>query len=186
MTQAIHIFGASGSGTTSLGQALSEELQIPHLDTDDYYWKQTDPPFVEKHEPSDRIRMIERDTAGHEAWVLSGSVCSWGGPLVGHFALAVFLRLAPSIRMARLHARERQRHGTRIDPRGDMHRQHVEFMNWAQSYDTASAPIRSLDLHEQWMQRLDCPILRLDSNESIATLATQIENHIAPKILLDR
>jgi adenylate kinase family enzyme len=101
MTQAIHIFGASGSGTTSLGQALSEEPQIPHLDTDDYYWKQTDPPFVEKHEPSDRIRMIERDTAGHEAWVLSGSVCSWGGPLVGHFALAVFLRLAPSIRMAR-------------------------------------------------------------------------------------
>jgi hypothetical protein len=67
-----------------------------------------------------------------------------------------------------------------------MHRQHVEFMNWAQSYDTASAPIRGLYLHEQWMQRLDCPILRLDSNESIATLATQIENHIAPKILLDR
>jgi len=38
MIQRIHILGASGSGTTTLGRALAERLQCPHFDTDDYFW----------------------------------------------------------------------------------------------------------------------------------------------------
>ena len=34
----IHILGASGSGTTTLAQALSTVLHNTHLDTDDYFW----------------------------------------------------------------------------------------------------------------------------------------------------
>jgi adenylate kinase family enzyme len=33
----IHVMGASGSGTTSLGRALSEKRDIAHLDTDDFF-----------------------------------------------------------------------------------------------------------------------------------------------------
>ncbi|MEM6738348.1 MAG: shikimate kinase [Bacteroidota bacterium] len=35
----IHIFGASGSGVTTIGKALSKELDLSYFDTDDYYWK---------------------------------------------------------------------------------------------------------------------------------------------------
>jgi adenylate kinase family enzyme len=35
MIQRIHILGASGSGTTTLGRALGEHLQYPHFDTGD-------------------------------------------------------------------------------------------------------------------------------------------------------
>ena len=174
MPQRIHIFGASGSGTTTLGRALSAELQIPQLDTDSYYWKPTDPPFLEKNQPSDRILMIERDIAGLDGWILSGSICSWGDPLLHHFTLAVFLHLAPSVRMARISRRERDRHGVRIDPGGDMHTQHMEFLTWAESYDTASAPVRSLDLHQRWMKRLNCPIVRLDSDRGVDNLTQEV------------
>lgn len=34
----IHIFGASGSGTTTLAEKISRELGYFHLDTDDYFW----------------------------------------------------------------------------------------------------------------------------------------------------
>ena len=46
MIRRIHILGASGSGTTALGQALAEHLRCPHFDTDDYFWLPTDPPHI--------------------------------------------------------------------------------------------------------------------------------------------
>ncbi|WP_228410094.1 shikimate kinase [Chryseobacterium viscerum] len=33
----IHIFGASGSGVTTLGKALSEELNLEYFDSDDFF-----------------------------------------------------------------------------------------------------------------------------------------------------
>ena len=119
MIQRIHILGASGSGTTTLARALAGEMQLPHLDTDSYYWTPTDPPFIHKNEPADRVRMIEQDIAGVKRWIWAGSICGWGDPLMGHFTLAVFLYIPPSMRMARLASRERERPGPRIDTRAN-------------------------------------------------------------------
>jgi adenylate kinase family enzyme len=170
----IHIFGASGSGTTTLGSALASELGICHLDTDDYYWQLTEPPFIEKNAPSDRIKNIRLDTTDLDGWVLTGSLCSWGDPLLPEFTLAVFLSLDPNIRMRRLLARERQRYGSRIDTGGDMYQQHLEFIAWAESYDYAQTPIRSFDLHSRWSQKLRCPVLRLNSELPVKDLIEEI------------
>ena len=170
----IHIFGASGSGTSTLGAALSDELVIPHLDTDQYYWQKTNPPFIKKNAPERRIEMIRLDTQDEDRWILSGSLCSWGDSLLDDFTLAVFLHLDPSIRIRRLRDREQRRYGDRIAPNGDMHQKHIEFMSWAVSYDSARAPIRSLHLHESWMKRLRCPVLRLDSNQPGEVLIREV------------
>lgn len=37
----IYIFGAAGSGVTTLGKELSSSLSIPTFDIDDYYWQKT-------------------------------------------------------------------------------------------------------------------------------------------------
>ena len=170
MPHRIHVFGASGSGATTLGTAVASALRARFLDTDAYYWVATDPPFTAKRDPAERVAGIERDVAGHDDWVLAGSLCSWGGPLVPRFTLAVFLVLDPEVRMARLVERERARYGPRIRPGGDMHAAHVAFIDWARSYDHARAPVRSLDLHEQWLARLPCPVLRLDASQPVEAL----------------
>tara|TARA_R110002020_G_scaffold158654_1_gene342013 strand:- start:282 stop:668 length:387 start_codon:yes stop_codon:yes gene_type:complete len=121
--------------------------------------------------------MIEHDIQGKERWVLSGSICSWGDPLLHHFTLAVFLYLDPAVRMARIAERERARYGDRILPGGDMREHHLEFMSWAASYDYAQAPIRSFDFHERWMSGLSCPSLRLDSDRPITALCSEILSH---------
>ena len=122
--------------------------------------------------------MIERDIAGSDSWILSGSICGWGDPLLQHFTIAVFLYLDPSVRMARLTEREAMRYGKRIQVGGDMCQHHLAFMAWAESYDSESTPIRSLDLHEQWMKRLSCPILRLDSSKPVTALVRGITNQM--------
>lgn len=153
---------------------LAERLRGKFLDTDAYYWLPTDPPFTEKRDPADRIAMIERDVREADNWVLSGSLCGWGDPLVRRFTLAVFLYLPPRLRMERLARREQDRYGGRIAPDGDRHAAHVAFMDWARSYDSAVAPVRSLDLHETWMQALPCPVMRLDSSQPTAALCDEI------------
>lgn len=52
-TDRIHIFGASGSGTSTLGRAVAARLGYAFLDADDFYWLPTDPPFREKRDVAD-------------------------------------------------------------------------------------------------------------------------------------
>lgn len=46
----VHILGASGSGTTTLAQALSKELKYKYFDTDDFFWIKTNPPYQQKRQ----------------------------------------------------------------------------------------------------------------------------------------
>ncbi len=174
MTHRIHVFGASGSGTTTLGRAVASALGARFLDTDTYYWFATEPPFTHKREPAERLRLIERDVAGAVDWVLSGSLCGWGDALIDRFTLAVFLHLEPDVRLARLVDRERRRYGARIDVGGDLHEAHLAFVDWARLYDVAGEEVRSRALHERWMTTLSCPILRLDAVRPVADLCERV------------
>lgn len=75
MKHRIHIFGASGSGASTLGQELTTKLPHINLDADDYYWLKK---FTSRRKPSDRIKMLSDDLDQHQQWILSGSVCGWG------------------------------------------------------------------------------------------------------------
>ena len=59
-----HIFGASGSGTSTLGATVAAAMGGRFLNADAYYWHQTDPPFTSKRDPAERVSLIERDITG--------------------------------------------------------------------------------------------------------------------------
>ncbi|MBY5792527.1 adenylate kinase [Rhizobium leguminosarum bv. viciae] len=175
----IHVMGASGSGTTSLGRAFAEKLDIAHLDTDDFFWLPTDPPFTTPRDADERIGLLLDEVARHEDWVLSGSALKWGRPIEPLYDLIVFLRIDPELRMARILAREIARYGNRISPGGDMAVKSGEFLEWAASYDTAGPERRSLAAHEQWLETQTAPVLRLDSSRDIDDLVAEALLHPA-------
>lgn len=107
----IHIFGPSGSGTSTLGRALSSALSSQHFDTDDFYWVPSDPPFTKVRAETDRLRLMQEVFLPRRDWVLSGSLDSWAGAVVERFTLAIRLTLDPHIRRYRLEQREAQRCG---------------------------------------------------------------------------
>ncbi len=174
----IHITGASGCGVSSLGARLAEALQVPQLDTDDFYWQRTDPPFTDKNPISERIRLM-REAMGPGGWVISGALESWGTSLIEEADLVVFLTLPRSQRMARLIRRERRLFGTRIDPGGDMALINSEFLNWAAQYDDPGFTGRSRMRHEVWLAELGQPILRLDASASLELLETAVLTALA-------
>src|ERR1700733_3293004 len=107
-SSAIHITGASGAGTTTLGRALAERTGAVHLDTDDFYWMPVEPAYSVKRPEEERSALILRafEDTGSRGWILSGSIGDWGAPLIPYFALVVFLRTPTELRVARLRARE--------------------------------------------------------------------------------
>jgi adenylate kinase family enzyme len=178
MIRRIHILGASGSGTTALGQALAEHLRCPHFDTDDYFWLPTDPPYTQQRERTKRQQLLMNDLTAHDAWVVSGSLCGWGDVAIPLFALVIFLAIPHDIRMARLHRREQERFGERMLPGGDMYEVSQAFLLWAASYDEGGLDIRSRQLHEEWLGMLPCPILYFEGEytieEQLAVLTVEI------------
>lgn len=164
----IHITGASGSGTTTLGRAVAAATGALHLDTDDFYWLPTDPPFREKRPIPERLALLEQAFAQADRWVLTGSLISWGDPLIPRFDLVVFLAIPPALRMARLRAREIERYGAAaLAPGGKMHAIHHAFLDWAEAYDVGTRVGRNREAHEAWLARLPCPVLRIEGDTTV-------------------
>ncbi|MGO7888568.1 adenylate kinase, partial [Rhizobium ruizarguesonis] len=74
-----------------------EKLHIAHLDTDDFFWVPTDPPFTTPRYADERIRLLLDEVARHEVWVLSGSALKCGRPIEPFYDLIVFLRIDPEL-----------------------------------------------------------------------------------------
>jgi len=162
MINKIHILGASGSGTTTLASELCKQLGFKHLDTDNYFWEDTDPKFMEKRPVEDRLRLIRQEITHNKKWILSGSLCGWGDPLIEEFDLVIFLRIPKEVRLSRLYVREVQRYGDKIQEGKSWYKKHVEFMDWASQYDDGDTTVRSLKLHNEWLERVGCDVLRIE------------------------
>jgi adenylate kinase family enzyme len=168
MSKRIHILGASGSGTTTLGSALAACLGCPHFDTDDYFWLPTDPPFQQARSRTDRQALLGTALARHEGWVLSGSLCGWGDLFIPLFDVVVFLWVPPDMRLARLQERERQRYGDHaIAPGGPLQQAYTAFIAWAAAYESGDLQMRSRQRHEQWLRALSCPVVRLEGQQPV-------------------
>ncbi len=174
----LHIFGASGSGVTTLGTHLSKLLNLPYFDSDNYFWEKTDMPFTMKRNPEIRNQIIKNDLNVHESWILGGSIINWGNGVFPDFDLIVFLWVEPDIRSQRLRNREFERYGDLIYYDDDRKNKYQTFINWAADYDKCSGIAnRNVKSHENWLQKINVPILRLN-NLSVEERAELVLNAI--------
>ncbi|MBR6521145.1 MAG: shikimate kinase [Oscillospiraceae bacterium] len=178
MKNVIHIFGASGAGTSTLGRKICAELGYRFMDTDDYFWLPTDPAYTVKRPRDERIALMNRDIDEADNVVISGSLIGWGDVLIPRFTLAIRVETDTDIRAERLHIREKEKFGARIEPGGDMYEQHLEFLDWARAYDTGGLDMRSKAHHDEWQKRLKCPLICLDGAEDLHSNFLEVIKYI--------
>ncbi|QQA43165.1 hypothetical protein [Pelagovum pacificum] len=166
----VHITGASGSGTTTLGRALAQDWSVPCHDTDDFYWLPTDPAYTIKRDPHQRLDLMEQMFLPRPGWVLSGSLLGWGDTITPSFDIVIFMTLDPATRMDRLREREARRLGGDATFPGPVRDRYLAFLDWARRYDDPAFTGRSRATHERWLSTLSCPILRLDSRKPVDDL----------------
>jgi hypothetical protein len=165
----IHVIGASGSGTSTLGAALAAELGIAHLDTDDYYWLPTDPPFISKRGSSERISSLVTDLRAKQNAIVSGSIVDWGHEVEDAFDFIVFLYVDTEVRVERLKRREIERFGS-ANP---------AFIAWAAQYDEGSPEGRSLARHRAWLEARSCPVIELHGNLPVGARVAAVLREIS-------
>lgn len=174
----VHITGASGTGTTTLGRALAGRLRIPHFDSDDYYWIPTVPPFRIKRDPATRDARLAEDLASFDAWIWSGSALSWA--VEPALTLCVFLTVPRELRIERLRARELASH-RHADP-AESDAELADFLAWAAAYEDGSMGGRTLQRHEAWLRGLTIPVLRIDGAQSTEERVALVERALAANV----
>ena len=171
MAKRIHILGASGSGTTTLGEALATHLALLFFDSVQFYWENWPIDFLKKREPDVRERLLHASLSSATEWILSGSIDGWKSEIENRFSHLIFLYLEPTLRMQRLRQREVDRFGeAALAPGGSQREDATYFLTWASHYDDGTREGRSLPRHEAWMKGLSCPLLRLNSALSVSDL----------------
>ncbi len=171
----IYITGASGSGTTTVGRILSEQLGVKHFDNDDIFWGRTEIPFTVKRSIEERKKILQEIIGREKSWIFTGSALKWGELILQNADLIVRLSCDTKIRIARLKMRETERFGERILPGGDMHDNHIKFIEWAKKYDTGGLNMRSRQAEEIWMQNAGCEVLEIDNSDSEESAGQLIE-----------
>lgn len=165
----IHLTGAAGSGVSSIGAMLAKRLQIPHFDTDAFYWDDSCGHFEGKLAEAERIRRLRcafRSSPG--GWVLSGSITGWGDPLLPEIDGIVFVVTDTRARVRRIIAREKAKLGASVRPGGVRRAQMRDFVRWAAQYNTGGAPGRSLQRHRAWLAQARKPAIQIDGAAPVA------------------
>ncbi len=178
MIKHIHIFGPSGSGTTTLGKIISRKYNMSHFDSDDYFWLPTNPPFEKMRSVKKRRELLYNSINDTDSWVISGSFCGWGDIFIPYFDLVIYLWVPTKIRIERLKKREWDEFGNDILPGGIMHENYIKFIKWASEYDYGGTDMRSKKTHELWMSKLDCRILRIEGDYTIEENLKMVEEKI--------
>lgn len=160
----IIIFGASGSGTTTLSKTLAKRLNYIHLDADAYYWKKTNPPFQIKLPQQKRNENLKNDFIQSEEVIISGSLITWSEYWNTAFDLGIFLRLPKTIRMERLKKREIEMYGEKLKSDNEIISKSKEFLEWAEKYDDESFDGRNITQHKKWIELLDCNIIEIEGD----------------------
>ncbi len=161
----ILIMGAAGAGSSTLGKALAQKYQLPHFDSDEYYWLPTDPPFTNKRSPEDRVKLLSNDLNKHDDWIVSGVLCNWGNFIIPHLTHVIFLYADSPTRLNRIKKRETKQFGSRILKGGDMYEHHEAFIEWASQYDSNNLISRTKNKHLDWLAALPLHIqvIKLDA-----------------------
>ncbi len=174
-TRRILVTGAAGAGTTTLGRALAGALACPHQETDDYFFRPTDPPYIFERPVPERLALMESVFLARPDWVLSGSITGWGEAIEPELDLVVFIYTSPGLRLQRLRSRELRRYGAEaIAPGGWRHTETEGFLEWAASYEEGDRQGRSLARHEEWLGQLGCMVHRADGSRRVDDIVGEV------------
>jgi gluconate kinase len=172
------IFGAAGSGSSTIAKTIAHEYGHHWIEVDEALFMPTDPPFSVRRSLDEVRNIVFESWSKAESVIVCGSIVGWGDELKQAFDLVIFVHVDVDVRIQRIKHREAKRFGSRVLEGGDMHRQHLEFLDWVRAYDFGGPEVRSLAQHRQWLKDVAAPIVEVLTDEPIDAIMTRLRPYL--------
>lgn len=157
----IIVCGLNGSGKSTLGKALANALGFHFIDNENLFFPKANPKYPydspRSHEEIQEILINEAIT--HENFIFAAVKGDYGEAILPYYHYAVVIEVPKDIRLKRVRNRSFQKFGNRMLPGGDLYEQEQAFFDMVSS--------RTEHDVEEWLQSLNCPILRVDGTKPI-------------------
>ncbi|MEA4890207.1 MAG: AAA family ATPase [Clostridiaceae bacterium] len=157
----IIVCGLNGSGKSTLGKALAEKLKYHFIDNENLFFPKTDPNFIfaspRSHE--EVVKLLMNEVKAYQNFVFAAVKGDYGDAIRPLYNYTVLIDVPKNTRIERVKKRSLQRFGKRMLPGGDLYEQEESIFNMAAS--------RTEQYVEEWVQTLDCPIIRVDGTKSV-------------------
>ena len=157
----IIICGLNGSGKSTLGKALAEKLDFHFIDAEDLYFPKAVSNYIYSNlRTREKVeRLLLREINESKNFVFASVKGDYGESIYTLFKYAILIDASKDIRMQRVRSRSFQKFGNRMLTGGDLHEQEKRFFDFVKS--------RSENIVEEWIQSLECPIIRIDGTKAI-------------------
>ena len=161
MGTGIVICGLNGVGKSTLGKALAANLGFHFIDIEDLYFPKTDPHYIyaSPRTRDEAQKLLLRAINVHESFVLASVTGDYGEAFHSAFQYAVLVSVPKEIRLQRVKDRSFQKFGDRMLPGGDLYEREEKFFELVKS--------RTENTVEDWVQTLDCPVIRIDGTKPV-------------------
>ena len=159
MGMGIQICGLNGCGKSTLGKALAERIGFHFIDNEHLYFSRpnADDPYANPKSRTEVERLLREEVSRYPDFVFSAVKGDYGNDLTYNYV--VVIEVPKEIRLQRVRNRSFQKFGNRILMGGDLHEQEEAFFRMVDSRQDAFV--------ENWLQKVSCPIIRVDGTKPI-------------------
>lgn len=157
----IIVCGLNGSGKSTLGRALAEKLGFHFIDNENLYFPKTDPnyTYASPRSRDEAEKLLMDEVKEHKNFVFAAVKGDYGKDILPLYNYAVLIDVPKEIRIQRVRNRSFQKFGGRMLKGGDLYEREERF------FDFISA--RPENYVEEWVQSLNCPVIRADGTKPI-------------------
>lgn len=172
MGKGILICGLNGAGKSTLGRALAKELHYHFIDNEDLYFPKTDPcaPYASPRSREEVETLLLAEITAHENFVFTSVKGDYGETVRHAFQYIVLLTVPREYRLERVKNRSLQKFGARALPGGELYEQEERFFDFVKS--------RAENTVEEWIQSMNCPVIRLDGRDPVEINVKRIRKRI--------
>ena len=157
----IIVCGLNGVGKSTIGKSLAERLEYSFIDNEDLFFSKSEPgyPFMAPRSKSEVIQLLNEMIDKNSHFVFASVKGDYGDKLISSLDYAVLVEAPRQIRMQRVRERSFSKFGKRILYGGDLYEKEMSWFDLVES--------RPEDYVLQWIEHINCPVIRLDGTQSI-------------------
>lgn len=177
----IHVMGASGSGTSSLGEFLGKALGFDVIESDFYKWKQTIPEFQVMRPIEESNTLLLDKIKACKNLIITGSLHS-NDVVFKYIDLIVYLKCPTFVRMKRIKQRDVETGRNSMLTEGEVYENYLGFLELAQNYNKLGLDKRSKASQMWVIKSCNCPTLKINTNQKMEKVRQKVLKKVSKYI----